>query len=50
MEVIALQGNPDVGKTTTLNIVYQLLLQAGYTQVAGKFKDLSNDDFFRYTD
>lgn len=44
MEVIALEGNPNIGKTTTLNIVYQLLLQAGYTQVKGTFIDLNNND------
>lgn len=33
MEVIALEGDPNSGKTKTLNLVYALLVQAGYTQV-----------------
>lgn len=45
MELIVLEGDAHVGKTTTLNIVYQLLLQAGYRQVPGFFQDLANNDF-----
>lgn len=45
MEVIALHGAASVGKTTTLNIVYQLLLFQGYRQVPGRFQDLDNNDF-----
>ncbi|HTA81531.1 MAG TPA: hypothetical protein VK783_01230 [Bacteroidia bacterium] len=37
MEVIALNGSADCGKSSTLNIAYQLLLNAGYTQVKGHF-------------
>ena len=37
MEVIALQGHSNSGKSETINIVYQLLLQNGYTQVRGQF-------------
>ena len=44
MEVIALEGDPNSGKTKTLNLVYALLVQAGYTQVPGVFQDLCNDD------
>lgn len=44
MKVIALEGFSNSGKTKTLNIVYSLLLQAGYAQVANAFQDLSNDD------
>lgn len=32
MEVIALRGQSDKGKSETLNIVYQLMLQFGYLQ------------------
>lgn len=48
MKVIALTGNTNVGKSTTLNIVYQYLLLFGYTQVAGHFRELGdskNKDF-----
>lgn len=44
MRVIALEGDSNSGKTKTLNFVYALLLQAGYTQVSGAFQDLGNDD------
>lgn len=44
MKVIALEGDPNSGKTKTLNLVYALLVQAGYTQVSGVFQDLCNDD------
>lgn len=40
MEVIALKGKPNSSKSHTLNIVYQLLLNGGYTQVAGHFRVL----------
>lgn len=40
MQVIALKGRRNCGKSHTLNIVYQLLLNDGYTQVAGHFKEL----------
>lgn len=45
MNVIALEGTSSVGKTSTINVVYQLLLQNGYTQVLGCFEDLANNDF-----
>ena len=38
MDLIVLEGDPHIGKTETLNIVYQLLLQTGYTQIPGNFK------------
>lgn len=44
MKVIALEGISDSGKTKTLNLVYSLLLQVGYTQLHGAFQDLANDD------
>lgn len=44
MDVIALTGGSNVGKTQTLNIVYSLLLANGYTQVVGHFYDHSNND------
>jgi hypothetical protein len=56
MEIIALSGSADCGKSNTLNIAYQLLLNAGYTQVTGHFgrasthnfigQDFYNNDFF----
>jgi len=42
MKVIALKGKANIGKTTTLNIVYQFLLEDGYTQVSGNFRELGN--------
>lgn len=45
MKVLALSGDTSVGKTSTLNIVYQLLLNSGYNQVPGHFLDLANRDF-----
>lgn len=45
MELIVLQGQPDCGKTTTINIVYYLLLQNGYKQVVGNFMNLGKNDF-----
>ena len=45
MKVIALEGCPNCGKTKTLNIVYYLLLQAGYTQVKNAFIDFKDDCF-----
>ena len=44
MDLIVLEGDPHIGKTETLNIVYQLLLQTGYTQIPGNFIDLANND------
>lgn len=44
MRVIALEGDSNSGKTKTLNLVYALLIQAGYIQVPGAFQDLGNDD------
>ena len=45
MEIIALNGYADCGKSNTLNIAYQLLLNAGYTQVSGHFGRPSNYNF-----
>lgn len=45
MELIVLKGNPNRGKTETLNIVYQFLLVDGYKQIPGFFKDLKHGDF-----
>lgn len=42
MEVIALHGPSNKGKSETLNIVYQLMLLYGYTQVPGHFRILGN--------
>lgn len=44
MKVIALEGVSNSGKSQTLNLVYALLIQAGYTQVPDAFQDLGNDD------
>jgi len=45
MDVIALMGESNVGKTQTLNILYSLLLANDYTQVLGHFQDHKNNDF-----
>lgn len=45
MKIIALGGDTDSGKTTTLNIVYLLFLQSGYAPIQDAFKDLENNDF-----
>ena len=45
MEVIALQGGNKTGKTTTINVLYQLLLFSGWVQVPGKFRNLDHNDF-----
>ncbi|MGP8216584.1 MAG: hypothetical protein ACLQQ4_13540 [Bacteroidia bacterium] len=37
MEVIALRSSANCGKSHTLNVAYQLLLNAGYKQVPGHF-------------
>lgn len=42
MDIIALRGNQNQGKSETLNIVYQLMLLFGYTQVSGHFRGLGN--------
>lgn len=44
MRIIALEGQSNSGKTQTLNLVYALLLNAGYTQLLNAFLDLMNDD------
>lgn len=38
MEVIALRGNSNTGKSETVNIVYQYLMLFGYAQVPGHFR------------
>jgi hypothetical protein len=45
MYVIALEGKPNSGKTETINIVYQLMLQIGYRQIENNVKDLGPKDF-----
>ncbi len=45
MDVIALTGSSNTGKTQTLNILYALMLHAGYSQVTGCYQDHSNNDF-----
>lgn len=42
MDIIALRGSTNVGKSETLNIVYQFMLLFGYTQVSGHFRVLGN--------
>ncbi|WP_024770559.1 hypothetical protein [Aquimarina macrocephali] len=42
MKVIALRGIENCGKSTTLNIVYNLLLDDGYLQVPNHFEELGN--------
>jgi hypothetical protein len=42
MKVIALRGNPNQGKSTTLNIAYQFMLLNGFIQVPGHFRVLGN--------
>jgi len=44
MEVIALRGKHDSGKSETLRIVYQMLRANGYTQVPGHFISYSADN------
>jgi hypothetical protein len=44
MDVIALTGISNSGKTETLNILYQIILLNGYVQVPGHFRDLGNGD------
>lgn len=40
--IIALIGNSKVGKSETINIVYQLMLYNGYAQVPAQFRALGN--------
>ncbi|MEZ4931694.1 MAG: hypothetical protein R2788_06220 [Saprospiraceae bacterium] len=42
MRVIALKGDGNVGKSETINIVYQLLLYNGFEQVLGCFRECGN--------
>lgn len=44
MKVIALTGDSHIGKTTTLNLVYSLLLDRGAIQRNNCFIDLENND------
>lgn len=49
MKVIALVGDPDTGKSHTINTVYSFLLRDGYLQMSGHFRVLGNPrykDFF----
>jgi len=50
MVLLALEGQPSCGKSETLNIVYQLLLHNGYTQLPNKFRDLGNLKMRDFTD
>lgn len=45
MEIIALRGEANSGKTETLNLVYRLLFDEGWQQVKNSYKDLCNRDF-----
>ncbi|WP_018964937.1 ATP-binding protein [Porphyromonas gulae] len=45
MNVIALRGEPNCGKTETLKIVHKKMLKKGFRQVAGIYQDLGNNDF-----
>jgi len=45
MEIIALKGPGNCGKSHTLTITYQLLLNIGYTQVPGYF---SQEEAFNF--
>lgn len=45
MKLIVLEGDPGVGKTDTINVAYQLMLQTGYDQVPNCFEDLQHNDF-----
>ncbi|MBV7439918.1 hypothetical protein KRX57_00620 [Weeksellaceae bacterium TAE3-ERU29] len=49
MEVIALKGEANCGKTQTLNIVYSLLLKKGCIQKPNAFKDLGSDCLDAFT-
>lgn len=45
MKVIALKGEPKCGKTTTLSLLRKIMVQAGFAEDSGTFKDLYNKDF-----
>lgn len=45
VKVIALRGEPNCGKTETLNIVRQKMLQQESQSVERMFQDLGNNDF-----
>lgn len=40
MKVIALRSTPNTGKSHTINIVYSLLINIGYRQVPGFFREM----------
>lgn len=44
MKVIALRGEPNIGKTKTLNIVYRRLMADGFKQIPSMFQDLGHED------
>ena len=50
MIVLALEGQPSCGKSETLNIVYQFLLNDGYTQLPNKYSNLGNLKMRDFTD
>lgn len=45
MKIIALKGNENSGKSHTINIVYYFLLDRGFIQVPGHFRQLGNPVF-----
>ncbi len=45
MKVIVLKGISSIGKSETLNIVYQFLLKDGYVQVPGHYRELGNKKY-----
>lgn len=46
MKVIALKGEQNSGKTTTLSLLRKIMVEkAGFTEDYGTFKDLDNGDF-----
>ena len=45
MEIIALRGPQNSGKTTTLKMVYDKLLEQGFLQQDSASQELSNGDF-----
>ncbi|MCW3788339.1 hypothetical protein [Plebeiibacterium sediminum] len=44
MRVLALYGEPNIGKTTSLLLLYKKLLASGFVQVMGYYKRFSNGD------
>ncbi len=44
MRVLVLYGEPNIGKTTSLLLLYKKLLASGYVQVKGYYKNICNGD------